>query len=115
MSTRRLRCCHNRRRLNGQPGRVNHEMELPTQKLVHTFGALADLGQEITDSNNVHDMVLTSLQLLTGALAIRRSAIFEYVPSLNSLCLVASRGIDPSFPQTFEIDQDIRAALLAVS
>src|SRR4051794_5234892 len=90
-------------------------MELPTQKLVHTFGALADLGQEITDSNNVQDMVLTSLQLLTGALAIRRSAIFEYVPSLNSLRLAASRGIDTSFPQTFEIDHDIRSALLAAS
>jgi response regulator RpfG family c-di-GMP phosphodiesterase len=90
-------------------------MELPTQKLVHTFGALADLGQEITDSNNVQDMVLTSLQLLTGALAIRRSAIFEYVPSLNSLRLAASRGIDTSFPQTFEIDEDIRRALLAAS
>jgi len=90
-------------------------MELPTQKLVHIFGALADLGQEITDCNNVQDMVQTSLQLLTGALAIRRSAILEYVPSLNSLCLVASRGIDTSFPQTLEIDDDIRGALLAVS
>ena len=45
-------------------------MELPTQKLVHTFGALADLGQEITDSRDVSEMLLTSLHLLLGALAI---------------------------------------------
>ena len=36
-------------------------MEPTTQKLVHTFGALADLGQEITDSSDFSRMVLTSL------------------------------------------------------
>ena len=52
-------------------------MELPTRKLVHTFGALADLGQEITDSSNFGEMVLTSLHLLLGALGIRRGAVAE--------------------------------------
>src|SRR5204862_421550 len=87
-------------------------MELPTQKLIHTFGALADLGQEITDSQDVSDMVLTSLHLLLGALAIRRGAIFEYVPEETVLRLVASRGIGSEFPQNLEATKEVVAALL---
>lgn len=87
-------------------------MELPTQKLIHTFGALADLGQEITDSQDVSDMVLTSLHLLLGALAIRRGAILEYVPEETCLRLVASRGIGSEFPQRLEATTEVVDALL---
>ena len=87
-------------------------MELPTQKLIHTFGALADLGQEITDTQDVSDMVLTSLHLLLGALAIRRGAIFEYVPEETGLRLVASRGIGSEFPQNLEATKEVVDALL---
>src|SRR5258708_23949685 len=87
-------------------------MELPTQKLVHTFAALADLGQEITDSNDVSEMVLTSLHLLLGALAIRRGAILEHLNGEALLKLVAARGLDTSFPETLSIDEGARLALL---
>jgi response regulator RpfG family c-di-GMP phosphodiesterase len=87
-------------------------MELPTQQLVHTFGALADLGQEITDSNDVGEMVQTSLQLLLGALGIRRGAILEHRRAEEALKLVAARGLDGEFPETMPIDEGARNALL---
>ena len=88
-------------------------MELPTQKLVHTFGALADLGQEITDSRDVSEMLLTSLHLLLGALAIRRGAILEYIPEKDVLRLVAARGLESEFPQTLNLSEEARQALLS--
>src|ERR1700720_798481 len=87
-------------------------MEPMTQKLVHTFGALADLGQEITDSNDFSRMVFTSLYLLLGALAIRRGAIAEYAGDESELKFVAARGLDEEFPSTLAIDDQARTALL---
>ena len=45
-------------------------MDSTSQRLVHSFGALADLGQEIANPNEFHEMVRTSLHLLLGTLAI---------------------------------------------
>ena len=87
-------------------------MELPTQKLVHTFGALADLGQEITDSSDVGEMVLTSLHLLLGALGIRGGAILEHPADNPVLNLVAGRGISDGFAQPLAIPEDARDGLL---
>ena len=53
-------------------------MEPITQKLIHSFGALADLGEEVADTGDFNEMVRTSLHLLLGTLAIRRGAIVEY-------------------------------------
>src|SRR5215218_6495572 len=52
-------------------------MELSTQKLIHTFGALADLGQEIAGTGDFTEMVRTSMHLLLGTLALRRGAVIE--------------------------------------
>jgi HD-GYP domain-containing protein (c-di-GMP phosphodiesterase class II) len=52
-------------------------MESSTQKLVHTFGALADLGQEIAGTGDFSEMVRTSMHLLLGTLALRRGAVVE--------------------------------------
>lgn len=52
-------------------------MEPSTQKLIHTFGALADLGQEIAGDAEFAVMVRTSLHLLLGTLALRRGAVAE--------------------------------------
>ena len=89
-------------------------MELPTRKLVHTFGALADLGQEITDSSNFGEMVLTSLRLLLGALGIRRGAVAEYSRAQEALNFVAVRGLPAEFPSTLVVTDQARTALLAV-
>jgi len=88
-------------------------MELPTRKLVHTFGALADLGQQITDSSNVSEMVLTSLHLLLGALGIRRGAVAEFASAEGLLKFVAVRGLSEEFPGTLQVSAEARAALLA--
>lgn len=53
-------------------------MEPITQKLIHSFGALADLGQEVASSGDFNEMVRTSLHLLLGTLAIRRGIVIEY-------------------------------------
>ena len=89
-------------------------MEPTTQKLVHTFGALADLGQEITDSSDFSRMVLTSLHLLLGALAIRRGAIAEYASDESALKFVATRGLDGEFPETLALDDQAKTALLSL-
>ena len=52
-------------------------MEPSTQKLIHTFGALADLGQEIAGTGDFTEMVRTSMHLLLGTLALRRGAVVE--------------------------------------
>jgi hypothetical protein len=87
-------------------------MEPSTQKLVHTFGALADLGQEITDSSDFSRMVLTSLHLLLGALAIRRGAISDYATEESALRFVATRGLDAEFPETLTLDDQSKSSLL---
>src|ERR1041385_3200358 len=53
------------------------DMEPSTQKLIHTFGALADLGQEIAGTGYFNEMVRTSMHLLLGTLALRRGAVVE--------------------------------------
>lgn len=53
-------------------------MEPITQKLIHSFGALADLGQEVASSTDFNEMVRTSLHLLLGTLAIRRGIVVDY-------------------------------------
>lgn len=52
-------------------------MEPSTQKLIHTFGALADLGHEIAGTGDFTEMVRTSMHLLLGTLALRRGAVVE--------------------------------------
>lgn len=68
-------------------------------KLLHTFAALADLGQEVADTTNFQEMARTTLHLLIGSLAIRRGAIAEYEYSSGTLNFIASRGLgDEALP-----------------
>jgi hypothetical protein len=62
-------------------------MEPSTQKLIHTFGALADLGQEIAGTGDFTEMVRTSLHLLLGTLALRRGAVAECVDEGSFRCV----------------------------
>jgi len=41
-------------------------------KLIHAFGALADLGQEVANKNNFQETIRTALHLISGSLAIMR-------------------------------------------
>src|SRR2546425_85097 len=71
-------------------------MEPNTQRLLHTFAALADLGQEIADNADFEEMLRASFHLLLGSLAIRRGAVAEYHRERDQLRIAAMRGITES-------------------
>jgi len=82
-------------------------MESSTQKLIHTFGALADLGQEIAGTGDFTEMVRTSMHLLLGTLALRRGAVVECsgAGSLRPLRCVALWGLNEHLFDGFEIQE----------
>jgi len=79
-------------------------MELSTQKLIHTFGALADLGQEIAGRGDFTEMVRTSMHLLLGTLALRRGAVAECIDQGELRC-VALWGLEPRLFTGFSIEE----------
>ena len=79
-------------------------MEPSTQKLIHTFGALADLGQEIAGTGDFTEMVRTSMHLLLGTLALRRGAVVE-CSGPGPLRCVAIWGLGDQALNGFEINE----------
>src|SRR5688572_17496878 len=67
-------------------------------KLIHAFGALAELGQEITNKNSFQETIRTSLHLLSGAVGIMRGAVARYSRYAHELNLMAVRGLGDDFP-----------------
>jgi len=88
-------------------------MEPSTQKLIHTFGALADLGQEVANTEDFTEMVRTSLHLLLGTLALRRGAVAE-CNNLGTLGCVAIWGLDHKFLEEFSLNEQEQRELLSV-
>src|SRR5262249_55880820 len=86
-------------------------MEPSTQKLIHTFGALADLGQEVANTGDFTEMVRTSLHLLLGTLALRRGAVAECGLD-GTLGCVAIWGLDNAFLTQFSVTKDERQEFL---
>ena len=86
-------------------------MEPSTQKLIHTFGALADLGQEIAGTGDFSEMVRTSMHLLLGTLALRRGAVVECTDEGPLRC-VALWGLRDQMLSGFEIDEDEKKSFL---
>src|SRR6185503_15337950 len=93
-------------------------MEPNPQKLIHSFGALADLGQEVADTGDFMEMVRTSLHLLLGTLAIRRGAIIEcpkhLLPEDKSTNLLAVWGLGEDYQPHFDVEDADREAFLNV-
>jgi HD-GYP domain-containing protein (c-di-GMP phosphodiesterase class II) len=87
-------------------------MQSSTQKLIHTFGALADLGQEIAGTGDFSEMVRTSMHLLLGTLALRRGAVVE-CSGPGPLRCVAIWGLGDQALNGFEIDKDEMNAFLS--
>jgi hypothetical protein len=91
-------------------------MESNTQKLIHSFGALADLGQEVADTGDFMEMVRTSLHLLLGTLAIRRGAIIEcpthHLPEDKSTNLLAVWGVGEDYQPKFDVEDADRDLFL---
>jgi HD-GYP domain-containing protein (c-di-GMP phosphodiesterase class II) len=86
-------------------------MEPSTQKLIHTFGALADLGQEIAGRGDFTEMVRTSMHLLLGTLALRRGAVSECIAQGELHC-VAVWGVDEKLLTEFSISESERQEFL---
>src|SRR5215471_18289032 len=81
-------------------------METNNQRLLHTFAALADLGQEIANTSDFAEMLRSSFHLLLGSIAIRRGAVARYDRRTDSLHLISTRGFDQISDQTFTITRD---------
>ncbi|MEP6706138.1 MAG: HD domain-containing phosphohydrolase [Pyrinomonadaceae bacterium] len=80
-------------------------MSFETQKLIHTFAALADLGQEIAEKSDFQEMVRSSFHLLLGSLAIRRGALAEYEPTDGLLRFIANRGFGDELPAQLTLSE----------
>jgi HD-GYP domain-containing protein (c-di-GMP phosphodiesterase class II) len=89
-------------------------METNTQRLLHTFAALADLGQEIADTGDFEEMLRASFHLLLGSLAIRRGAVGEYDRDANQLRLIASRGFADSQQKILPFSNDYARQLASL-
>jgi len=88
-------------------------MESSTKKLIHTFGALADLGQEIANTSEFNEMVRTSLHMLLGTLAIRRGVVAECVSGHEYTEFLAVWGLGDDYQAVLTITFPERAAILA--
>lgn len=75
-------------------------------KLIYTFGALAELGQEITNRQSFQEMIRTSLHLLLGSLAIMRGGVARYSRFRHELNMIAVRGLGDAFPPSFSLLHD---------
>jgi HD-GYP domain-containing protein (c-di-GMP phosphodiesterase class II) len=73
------------------------------QKLIHTFGALAELGHEVSQKNSFQEMIRTSLHLLLGALGIMRGGVARYSRFGHELNMLAVRGLGDEFPLSLTI------------
>jgi HD-GYP domain-containing protein (c-di-GMP phosphodiesterase class II) len=72
-------------------------------RLVHTFGALAELGQEVSNKQNFRDTMKTSLHLLLGSLGIMRGGVARYSPFAHELNMIALRGLGEDFPLSLSL------------
>ncbi len=92
-------------------------MEIDTQRLLHTFAALADLGQEIAGTGDFEEMLRASFHLLLGSLAIRRGGVAEFDREGSKLRMIASRGLgeSPELDLPFSDDNERRLVLLGSS
>lgn len=74
-----------------------------SQKLIHTFGALAELGSEVAHKQNFQEMMRTSLHLLLGSLAIMRGGIARYSRFGHELNMLVVRGFGDEFPLSLSL------------
>lgn len=72
-------------------------------KLIHAFGALAELGHEITNKNNFQETIRTSLHLLSGAIGIMRGGVARYSKFAHELSMMAVRGLGDDFPLSLSL------------
>ena len=72
-------------------------------KLIHTFGALAELGSEVALKQNFQEMIRTSLHLVLGSLAIMRGGVARYSRYAHELSMLTLRGMGEEFPLSMSL------------
>ena len=85
-----------------QLGRLSEAAE-SRSKLVHTFGALAELGHEVASRSNFQETIRTSLHLMLGSLGIMRGGVARYARFEHEMNLLAVRGLGDNFPLSLEL------------
>lgn len=73
-------------------------MDENRHKLIHTFGALAELGHQISNKNAFPETIRTSLHLLLGSIAIMRGGVARFSRFGHEFHLAAARGLGDEFP-----------------
>jgi len=81
-------------------------MPMNTRKLLHSLGALADLGAEISSTHDFEEVVQASLHTLLGTLAIRKGAISRYSSSPGQLKIIAARGLRDAVGSRVSLGKD---------
>lgn len=81
-------------------------MDTDNQRLLHTFAALADLGQEIANTADFEEMLRSSFHLLLGSVAIRRGAVAQYDRPRDTLRIISARGFEQTPGKEFGMARD---------
>ena len=76
-----------------------------SDKLLHAFSALADLGEEIAATRDFGEMVRSTLHVVLGALGVRRGAVAEYDVDASLLRCVAAWGFGQAMPDELAFDE----------
>jgi putative nucleotidyltransferase with HDIG domain len=81
-------------------------MALNSRKLLHSLGALADLGAEISSTHDFDEVVRASLHTLLGTLAIGKGAISRYSSKPGQLKVIAAKGLRDAVGCRVSLGQD---------
>jgi HD-GYP domain-containing protein (c-di-GMP phosphodiesterase class II) len=82
-------------------------------KLIHTFGALAELGHEVANKNSFQETIKTSLHLILGSLGIMRGGVARYSRFNHEFNMVAVRGLGEDFPLSLSLCYEDERQFLA--
>ena len=89
-------------------------METNNQRLLHTFAALADLGQEIANTSDFEEMLRSSFHLLLGSVAIRRGAVAQHDRQRDVLRIITTRGLDDTPTKEITIGREHARSLASL-
>jgi putative nucleotidyltransferase with HDIG domain len=79
---------------------------LAMRKMLHTLGALTELGAEISSQENFDELIRTSLYTCLGTLAIPKGAIARFSEKPRQLKIIAAKGLHGALGQKIELGRD---------
>jgi putative nucleotidyltransferase with HDIG domain len=81
-------------------------MSLEMRKMMHTLGALTELGAQINSAADFDDVMRASLHTCLGTLAIPKGAIARFSEKPRQLKIVAAKGLTGMLGQKIELGRD---------